>query len=257
MDEEEMALLRPTMVASMALLNKRGFHASTFIDIGAAEGGFFLLRRQMDLFPGARHFFIDAMQENEPVYRKLAEKFGAGYEIAALTCVEGQVALRIDPDFYNTHVDQLQSASTYETTRLVAAHTLDSVVQRHALQAPFALKLDLQGGELDALRGSLRTLEQAVAVTAEIQIFSGRDTLVELLAFMQSRGWALYDLTDPAYYASDDTFYQCYATFIPQRMEFRKDTPWCLPAQLPARLEQLRERRARNLEAIEDLVANA
>lgn len=254
---EELELLRPTMIASMALLNKRGFKASTFIDIGAAEGGFFLLRRQMDLFSGARHFFIDAMQENEPVYRKLAAKFGAGYEIAALSCFEGQVALRIDPDFYNTHIDQLQRATAYEATRLVPAHTLDSVVQRHALQPPFALKLDVQGGELDALRGSLRTLEQAVTVTAEIQIFSERDTLVELLGFMQGRGWSLYDLTDPAYYASDDTFYQCYATFIPQRLDFRKDTPWCLPEQLPGRLQQLRERRARNLESIEELLASA
>lgn len=255
--DEELELLRPNMIASMALLNKRGFKADTFIDIGAAEGGFFLLRRQMDLFPGARHFFIDAMQENEPVYRKLAAKFGAGYEIVALSCVEGQVALRIDPDFYNTHVDRLQRGTAYEVTRLVPACTLDSVVQRHALQPPFAVKLDVQGGELDALRGGLHTLDQAVCVTAEIQIFSERDTLVELLGFMQGRGWALYDLTDPAYYASDDTFYQCYATFIPQRLDFRRDTPWCLPEQLPGRLEQLRERRARNLEAIEELLANA
>jgi FkbM family methyltransferase len=255
--DEELELLRPTMIASMALLNKRGFKASTFIDVGAAEGGFFLLRRQMDLYPGARHFFIDAMQENEPVYRKLAGKFGAGYEIAAVSCVEGQLSLRVDPDFYNTHIDQLQRATAYAVTRLVPAYTLDSIVQRHSLQPPFALKLDVQGGELDALRGSLRTLEQAVSVTAEIQIFSERDTLVELLGFMQSRGWALYDLTDPAYYASDDTFYQCYATFIPQRLDFRRDTPWCLPEQLPGRLAQLRERRARNLESIEELLASA
>lgn len=253
----ELELLRPNMIASMALLNKRGFTAGTFIDVGAAEGGFFLLRRQMDLFPGARHFFIDAMQENEPIYRKLAGKFGAGYEIAALSCVEGQLALRIDPDFYNTHVDQLQPGTPYAATRLVPAHTLDSVVERHALQPPFAVKLDVQGGELDALRGGLRSLDQAVCVTVEIQIFSERDTLVELLAFMQGRGWALYDITDLAYYVSDDTFYVCYATFIPQRLDFRRGTPWCLPEQLPGRLAQLRERRARNLEAIEELLANA
>ena len=81
----------------------------------------------------------------------------------------------------------------------------------------------MQGGELDALRGALRTLDQAVNVTVEMQIFSERDTLVELLSFMQGRGWALYELTE----------------------------------QLPGWLAQLRERRARNLEAIEELLANA
>src|SRR5258706_2537366 len=255
--DEELELLRPTMIDSMALLNRRGFKADTFIDVGAAEGGFCLVRGQMDLYPGARHFFIDAMQENEPVYQKLAARFGTGYEIAAASCVEGQLSLRVDPDFYNTHVDRLQRATAYEKTRLVPAYTLDSIVQPPALQPPFAVKMDVQGGELDGLRGSLHTLEQAVSVTAEIQIFSERDTLVELLGFMQSRGLALYDLTDPAYYASDGTVYQCYSSFIPQRLDFRRDTPWCLPEQLPRRLAQLRERRARNLESIEELLASA
>ena len=32
--DEELEFLRPNMIASMALLNKRGFRAATFIDIG-------------------------------------------------------------------------------------------------------------------------------------------------------------------------------------------------------------------------------
>jgi FkbM family methyltransferase len=248
---------RGSFLASMHLLQQRGFKAATYIDVGAAEGVFFLVRRQNDLLPEARHFFIDAMQENEDVYRKLAAKFGCGYEIAAMSCMEGQVSLRIDPTFYNSHIDHLQPATTYASTRQVPMSTLDSVVKRHGLQAPFALKLDVQGGELDALRGATRTLEQAVMVTAEIQIFSERDTLVELLAFMQGRGWALYDISDLAYYPSDGTFYQCYATFIPSRMDFRKGAPWILPEQEQAVLGSLRERRALNLQAVDELIANS
>ena len=242
--------------SSLLLLQARGFQPRTVIDIGAAEGAFFLLRRELDLFPDARHFFVDAMQENEVVYRKLAAKFGTGYEIAALSCMEGQVVLRIDPDFYNTHIEHLQPGTQYEELRQVPMATLDSVVTRHALQPPFAIKLDVQGGELDALRGALRTLDQAVAVTAEIQIFTERDTLVELLGFMQSNGWILFDITDLAYYRSNDAFYQCYATFIPKRMDYRKGEEWCLPEQRPAALEDLRVRRAIILEAIDELVRN-
>lgn len=242
--------------ASLLLLQAHGFQPRTIIDLGAAEGAFFLFRRELDLFPGARHFFVDAMRENEVGYRKLAAKFGAGYEIVALSCMEGQVAIRIDPDFYNTHIEHLQPGTPYEELRQVPMATLDSVVKRHALQPPFAIKLDLQGGELDALRGALRTLDQAVAVTAEIQIFTERDTLVELLGFMQGNGWALYDITDLGYYPSNDALYQCYATFIPKRMDFRKGEAWCLPEQRQAILESLRARRANVLEAIDELVRN-
>jgi FkbM family methyltransferase len=247
---------RNTYTTSMALLQARGFAGSTFLDIGAAEGAFFLFRRELDLFPGARHFFIDAMAENEEIYRRVAAKFGAGYEIAALSSMEGQVSLSVDPNFYNTHIRHLQPGTKYESTRQVPLSTLDRVVERNKLEGPFLLKLDVQGAELDVLRGALRTLENAVMVCAEIQIFTERDTLVELLGFMQGGGWALYDLTDAAYYPSDQTFYQCYATFIPRRLDFRKQSVWCQPDQEKQMLEQLRQRRAFVIEAMDEVIRN-
>jgi FkbM family methyltransferase len=239
---------------SLLLLQEKGFTAGTVIDIGAAEGAFFGMRSNLKLFPGARHFFVDAMEENEPTYRKLAARFKTGYEIVALSCMEGEVVMRIDPNFYNTHVDHLQPASKYTTSRRVPVTTLDRMVERHGLQAPFVLKLDVQGGELDVLRGGLRTLNEAVIVTTEIQIFSERDSLVDLLGFMQGIGWALYDITNLAYYPSDSTFYQCYATFIPRAMDFRGNTPWCAPEQKEHILGKLRERRALTLSEIDRLL---
>jgi len=247
-------VLRTSYPTSLRLLQDRGFEANTVIDIGAAEGAFFLVRAREQLFPSARHFFVDAMQENEDVYRQVAERFQAGYEIAALSCMEGEVSLRIDPNFYNTHIDHLQPGTKYDALRRVPVCTLDSLVARNELEPPFVIKLDVQGGELDVLRGAARTLENAVIVTTEIQIFTERDTLVELLSFMQGAGWALYDLTDLGHYPSDATLYQCYATFIPRAMDFRKNAPWCLPDQEQIALQQLRDRRESVRKSIEDLV---
>jgi FkbM family methyltransferase len=257
MTDESQQPPRGSFVHSMLLLQHHGIGGSTFLDIGAAEGLFFLHRRGLDLFPGARHFFVDAMQENEPHYRRLGERFGTGHEIAALSSMEGEVSLRIDPTFYNTHIDHVQADTRYPTVRRVPLTTLDRVVERHALQPPFILKLDVQGAELDVLRGAPRTLEQATVVTVEIQIFNARETLLDFLMFMQARGWVLYDLTDPAHYPSDQSLYQVYATFIPARLDFRRDSVWCLPDQEPQALEELRRRRAFVLEAIDELIRNA
>ena len=245
---------RASHMASLWLLKQRGFVAKTLIDVGAAEGAFFVGCQRANLYPAARYFFIDAMQENEATYRRIAEKFDAGYEIAALSCLEGEVRMRIDPDFYNTHIDHLQPATGYEASRQVPVRTLDSVVQRHALRPPFVIKLDVQGGELDVLRGGLRTLEEAIVVLAEIQIFSPRDTLVELLGFMQGMGWALYDLTDFAYYRIDASLYQCYAVFIPKSVDFRKYGVWCEPDQEKELLAGVRGRRADYLRQIDELL---
>lgn len=246
-------VLRTSYPVSLRLLQDRGFEVNTIIDIGAAEGAFFLVRAREQLFPSARHFFVDAMQENEEVYRQVAERFQAGYEITALSCMEGEVSLRIDPNFYNTHIDRLQPDTNYVERRRVPVCTLDALVARHELAPPFALKLDVQGGELDVLRGALGTLEDAVIVTTEIQIFTERDTLVELLSFMQGAGWALYDITDLGHYPSDGTLYQCYATFIPRAMDFRKGTAWVLPEQEKAAFDQLRARRKGVIQSLEEL----
>ena len=73
--DDAIEIPRDQFAASMALLQANGLRPATFIDIGAAEGGFFLGRRELDIFPQARHFFIDAMQENEAIYRTLGAKF--------------------------------------------------------------------------------------------------------------------------------------------------------------------------------------
>lgn len=245
---------RANFLTTQFLLAQRGFQVQTVIDVGAAEGIYFLGLRHAGLFQTARHFFVDAMVENEEIYRRIGAKFATGYEITALSCMEGEVAMRIDPDFYNTHIGGVQPAGKYEKTRRVPVSTMDSLVARHKLRAPFMIKLDVQGAELDVLRGALATLQEAVIVTAEIQIFPERDGLVELLALMNGNGWALLDLTDLAYGPADGTFYQCYATFIPKSMDFRAGWTWCLPEQEAGILEQLRERRAFNIRAIETLL---
>lgn len=245
---------RRNYTSSLRLLGERGFKIKTVIDVGAAEGYFFAYLAHSRLLEGASHFFIDAMAENEDVYRKVCGKFGGGYEIAALSAMEGEVELRIDPDFYNTHIDNLQPQSGYAATRRVRTTTLDAVVRRHRLAGPYLLKIDVQGAELDVLRGALRALEDTVVVTTEIQVFRERDSIVDLLAFMHGNGWALYDLTDLAYYPSDSTLYECYATFIPKRMDFRRDIPWCLPQQKDQVMASLRHRRAMTLGAIDELV---
>lgn len=254
MDDDTPGIPRGQFPASMMLLQDHGFQPSTFIDIGAAEGAFFLGRREVGIFPAARHFFVDAMQENEELYRRISAKFGAGYEIAAVSSADGWATLQIDPGFYDTHLDGVQAGVEYKDRRSVPMTTLDSLVARHALEPPFAVKLDVQGGELDALRGGLCALRDTVAVTSEMRLTNQRDTLVELLAFMKEAGWVLFDLTDLGYSPVNHTLIECYVTFIPSHLDFRVGQPAALPGQYEGIRERLRRRREANIHAVEELL---
>jgi FkbM family methyltransferase len=239
---------RLSYAASLVLLQRRGWTAKTFLDIGAAEGTFLLARRDFGLFPEAKHFFFDAMRENEPIYQALEQRPAGpfqviGHEIAALSCMEGETVISVDPSFYNTHITGLQPALTYAELRQVPVRRLDTLVDKHKIEPPYAIKLDVQGGELDVLRGALLTLEKAVVVVTEIRTFAERDALDDLLVFMNRNGFTLFDLTDLAHFPSDHSLYQCYATFIPKRMEFRFNQPHAAPEQESGVVENLKLRR--------------
>jgi FkbM family methyltransferase len=252
MDTDEIA--RDSYLASMALLQSRGFRPATIIDIGAAEARFFLARLELGLFPDARHFLVDAMSENEEIYRRLQAKCGTGYEIVALSSAEGSANLRVDPDFYDTQLEGTQSADKYKERRSVPMSTLDSLVGRHGLPGPFAIKLDVQGAELDVLRGATRVLKDSLIVTTEIRLYNQRDTLTELLSFMNEAGWRAFDLTDFGHSLAGNLLVECYVTLIPARLDFREGLPWAAAEQMDAIREHLRQRRLDNLEALQQFI---
>lgn len=248
-----MEFQRPDVLTTLKLLQVYGLPVQTILDIGAAEGSFFPLRHQAELYLDASHFFIDAMEENKPAYEMVAAGFGGGYEICALANLRGEIELSIDPGFYNTHIGGIQPSQTAYGKRRVPVRPLDDVVRAHGLRGPFLLKLDVQGAELDVLRGATETLREATIVTLEAQVCHFRDTLLDHMTFLRANGFVLYDITNLSYYQSDHTLYQCLATFIPQRLDFRRMTPHQDPARAEQEKLRLQDRRRQVWYAVEQM----
>jgi FkbM family methyltransferase len=207
-------LPRNDVLASLLLLQKHGFTAGTFIDAGAAEGNAFVLRRLLNLFPTAEHFFIDALAEYEDVYRRVQARFKGGYAIAAVGSFPGEANIAVLP----THAHRVakvearpdaQPQADAPEYRKLPLTTLDALCRDHALRPPYVLYMDLDGGECDACRGGLEMLEQTVIVVSELQIFAEKDNFADFMHLMYSRGFVLFDITNLGYMPSDQSIYQC------------------------------------------------
>jgi FkbM family methyltransferase len=77
------------------------------------------------------------------------------------------------------------------------SQTIDRVVARHGLGQVDFLKMDLQGSELQALRGAEFTLRGVEVVQAEFHVVNfneGAPSLLEVYSFLDSAGFALYDV---------------------------------------------------------------
>ena len=77
--------------------------------------------------------------------------------------------------------------------------TLDSLLSEFNLQGPLLLKLDIQGFELEVLRGSRIALDFAEFVLLEVSTLNynrGAPLVAEVLDFMNQRGFVLFDIAD-------------------------------------------------------------
>jgi FkbM family methyltransferase len=88
----------------------------------------------------------------------------------------------------------LAESCTVVSTREVATVTLDSVVED---QVDF-LKMDVQGAELDVLRGAERVLSDVLVIHAEVEfvpIYRNQPLFDDVFRFLRQRGFDLFDLT--------------------------------------------------------------
>jgi FkbM family methyltransferase len=77
--------------------------------------------------------------------------------------------------------------------------TLDELIEAHSVVAPDFIKLDVQGYELEVLKGATKVLEHAEFVLLEVstwQYNQGSPLLAEVVSWMEAAGFRPYDLFD-------------------------------------------------------------
>jgi FkbM family methyltransferase len=77
---------------------------------------------------------------------------------------------------------------------------LDDTLARDQLIPPVLMKLDVQGGELDALRGATETLATTDFVLVEcsfVELYEGQALYDEVISFLTNRGFELAGFYSP------------------------------------------------------------
>jgi FkbM family methyltransferase len=184
-----------SFTATIGRLHDKGVRYATVIDVGCADGNFFLTH--MQFFPGAVPLNIDANRLYEDSLRAIKDVVGGDFRITAITDYVGEIELtqsvhpywssiRPPGDPYWSKMNNLAG-----TTVKVKATTLDALTNELALKPPFLLKLDVQGAEQSALTGARDVLANTHTVICEADLddFHNIDkALVEV-------GFGLYDIT--------------------------------------------------------------
>ncbi len=217
----------------LARLKGKGFAPAGILDVGAHDGWW--ARTARAHFPDARILMVDALAEKEATLRDACAAIGnAEFQIVLL----GDKDLPAVPFFVvnaetANRLTQSGSSKFRENTsfpveeRSVPQRSLRSLLA--SSQDPFELlKLDVQGAELDVLRGAQERLSAVQVIMMEIalvQFNRGAPLIDKVLAGMAEFGFVLYDIVEEHRYPAGEHLLPIDGIFARPDSHFRLHPP--------------------------------
>ncbi len=108
--------------------------------------------------------------------------------------------------------------------------TIDQIVDEYySGKSPEFLKIDVQGYELEVLKGAERSLSGMSAILAEINLIDIHENvplLAEIVQWLDARDWVVYDICGLSRRPLDQALWQSDFIFVPRHSPWRSDKRW-------------------------------
>ena len=168
-------------------------------DIGANSGKWAYVLHQMNpnlkhivFFEPQRKFYQELQDISFPGVSKVIYPYGLGEKEESLTIEGGTSSASFlkgteTQNFYFPNSLQSESES-------VEIKVLDQIYQNDILPTPDLIKLDVQGFELNVLRGAINTVLKAKCLVVELsfrQFYKNQPSAWEIFKFLEEKGYVM------------------------------------------------------------------
>ena len=216
----------PEIPVALANLKDRGFSPRTIFDVGAYQGEFAF--ECLKLWPEARIACFEPLPHVRPALDALAARhcgikvhpvvLGAREaDAVTLNCAETASSV-----LHEHHQDYATIQCRQTTVDAVAA-------QHYGGQSPDLLKIDVQGYELEVLKGAERALPGIGVVLAELNLIDiHRDAplMAEVVAWLAERRFVAFDICGLWRRPLDNALWQADMMFVLADSPLRADKRW-------------------------------
>ena len=165
----------PNMKLGLASLTARGFQPKQIVDIGAYHGEWSMMARE--IWPDAAITMLEANSEKEEILSKVQKDIGARLEFGVLGPEDGLEVVFHVMESGSSVFPENSPLDRHQVT--LKTKSLDSILKD---TSPDFIKIDVQGYELEVLKGASKCLTTAQGVLLEvslIEINSGSPLLAQ------------------------------------------------------------------------------
>jgi FkbM family methyltransferase len=187
----------------LAFLTETLDRGMTFVDVGANEGVFSLLAAQR-VGPAGRVLAVEPSDREMERLRRGVVMNGLG---GVVTCVQtalgetsGRAVLHVansEHAGHNTLGAFVYASVSNRGDEPVRVMTLDDLVGKHELDRIDLVKIDVEGAELQVLRGAVRVLEEMrpmlLLEVQEASLLAQGATTADLFGLLRAHGYDLFE----------------------------------------------------------------
>ena len=189
-----------------------GFTPGSVADVGAADGQW--TQRCRKIFPEAAYLLADPLEENRgPLERLAGEDQRIHLWHGLIGAERGELALFCHGDQSSVYGSRDFSGPALT----VPVRTLDEFMAEGWLSGPLLIKADVQGHEVEVLRGAQNCLKACEALVLEVSFrpcYDGGALAHEVLNFLGERGFYVYDLLSYVQRPADQNLMQGDVMFV-------------------------------------------
>lgn len=213
-------------------IKKRGLNCKSVFDVGANNGDWSRMAKK--IFPDAKFYLIEPQEEMlDHLKNFCAEHNDSEYFLAGAGSKDETRIFTIWNDFTGSSFLPAENEEFLKSgkQRRIKIMTIDEIIRNSHIDPPEIIKLDIQGFELEALRGAERTFGYTEIYIIEVSLFPFDDVpgvplFSDIINFMLKRDYVVYDFAGFMRRPVDGALGQCDLCFVKQTGFLRKILSW-------------------------------